>query len=230
MLYANGTGVDINMTKAIEYYKRAAELNNNDALFQLGIFYYLGTDDVKPNYVKAIEYWERAYKFGNDDARHELGNMFFYGYEGVEKDITRANIYLEKAIPPQIQTQQPLRQQPRAQQPLRQQPQAQQPQAQQPQIQVHQQQQNVPDVFPKDNFENFALKMRCLICRNNAVNMVINECGHLICSTCFNSLIPKRCPKCNTEPITVRRILYGGYKQKYLKYKNKYLELKNKIL
>ena len=70
--------------------------------------------------------------------------------------------------------------------------------------------------------------MRCSICKDNAVNMLINECGHFICSTCFNSLpIPKRCPICRTGSITVHRIIYGGYKQKYLKYKNKYLKLKN---
>ena len=57
--------------------------------------------------------------------------------------------------------------------------------------------------------------------------MVINECGHLICFECVNNPnFNNACPICRTNPISVKRIVYGGYKQKYLKYKNKYLKLK----
>jgi len=84
-----------------------------------------------------------------------------------------------------------------------------------------------PESFPEDNFNVFAERLRCHVCTHNAVNMVINECGHLICFTCFNNpLFNNSCPICRANPITVKRIVYGGYKQKYLKYKNKYLKLK----
>ena len=76
--------------------------------------------------------------------------------------------------------------------------------------------------------EEFVDRLKCPICWANAVNMVINPCGHPICSSCYDDLKePKECPKCRGNAEQAINLFYGGYKQKYLKYKNKYLKLKN---
>ena len=68
----------------------------------------------------------------------------------------------------------------------------------------------------------------------HSVNMRLDPCGHLLCSTCFNILITRPisqqiCPKCRTPIVKSDRIFYGGdYKNKYLKYKAKYISIKKR--
>jgi hypothetical protein len=81
--------------------------------------------------------------------------------------------------------------------------------------------------FPETDFKSFAKRFECQICFERAVNTRLDPCGHLLCLNCYNSLVPKICPLCRHNINDKSRILYGGYKEKYLKYKHKYLELKN---
>jgi hypothetical protein len=85
-----------------------------------------------------------------------------------------------------------------------------------------------PEDFPLDK-EEFSERLRCIICYEKTVNIVLNPCGHLLCSSCYDNRLvePKICPICTTNITSAINIFYGGYKQKYLKYKNKYLKLKN---
>lgn len=53
--YYYGRGVKKNLTKAIEYYKRAA--NNDDSLEKFGEIYYYGKG-VDVDYKKSFEYYE----------------------------------------------------------------------------------------------------------------------------------------------------------------------------
>jgi len=49
--------------------------------------------------------------------------------------------------------------------------------------------------------------IKCKICLEKNVNIVINPCGHTICEECFNKIIlPKRCPTCRTENITSMKL------------------------
>ncbi len=97
------------------------------------------------------------------------------------------------------------------------------------QQQLQAQRQSVLQVLPEDNLQEFVNGLRCPQCMKNAVNMALNPCGHLICSSCYDNRLvePKICPKCSTNITSTTNMFYGGYKQKYLKYKNKYLKLKN---
>ena len=74
-----------------------------------------------------------------------------------------------------------------------------------------------PDPFP-DTTDATALRLRCAACMSNIVNTRF-QCGHLLCSTCYNSLPnPKVCHLCR-EPIqNTSRIQLGGYYNKYQKY------------
>ena len=74
-----------------------------------------------------------------------------------------------------------------------------------------------PDPFP-DTTDATALRLRCAACMSNIVNTRF-QCGHLLCSTCYNSLAnPKVCHLCR-EPIqNTSRIQLGGYYNKYQKY------------
>jgi ankyrin repeat protein len=66
-----------------------------------------------------------------------------------------------------------------------------------------------PDPFP-DTTDVTALRLRCAVCMSNIVNTRF-QCGHLLCSTCYNSLPnPKLCHLCR-EPIqNTSRIQLGG--------------------
>jgi len=77
-----------------------------------------------------------------------------------------------------------------------------------------------PDPFP-DTTDATALRLRCSACMSNIVNTRF-QCGHLLCSTCYNLLPnPKLCPLCR-EPIqNTSRIQLGGYYNKYKKYLKK---------
>ena len=183
--------------RARDYYEIAARNGNHEALIHLGWLYQNGLG-VEQNYETARRYYERAAALDNELALINLGNLYQNGL-GVEQNHEMARGYYDRADMVGNPHRPPPVEQPP---PL--------------------------ELFPEDELKDFVERFRCLVCKVNAVNMVINECNHLICNSCYDNLqIPKRCPNCERTPITVHRIFYGGYKQKYLKYKNKYLKLKN---
>lgn len=94
-LYYDGICVEQNYQKAIEYYKKAAELGSVDALKELGVMYGEGIG-VEQDYKKAFEYYEQAAKRGNAVALNNLGYMYQHG-EGVEQDFEKAKKLYEKA-------------------------------------------------------------------------------------------------------------------------------------
>ena len=90
-----------------------------------------------------------------------------------------------------------------------------------------------PEIFPETNYQSFAERFRCSVCFDNAVNLRLDPCGHLLCSSCYSKLRNepiKKCPICRENINNTNYIFYGGcdYKKKYLKYKLKYLNLKSK--
>ena len=56
---------------AMEYYNKAAEQGNQDALFYLGCCFAKGRG-VKQSYQKAIEYYQKAAQNGNSEAKTKL--------------------------------------------------------------------------------------------------------------------------------------------------------------
>jgi len=69
-----GHEVPKNMSKAVEFYHRAAERGNPDALYSLGGCYYMGNGAEKDT-VKAKEYLRRAVKAGHEKAAVMYGKI-----------------------------------------------------------------------------------------------------------------------------------------------------------
>ena len=60
--------------KALECYKKAADLNNSSAQFIVGSFYERG-EDVEQNYELAVHYFEAAAAAGHPKAQNNLGTL-----------------------------------------------------------------------------------------------------------------------------------------------------------
>ena len=69
--YYNGQGVTQDYKKAFEFYQRAADNGDADAMFNVGNCYYFGRG-VTQDYNKAIEFYQRAADKGHVGAMKQL--------------------------------------------------------------------------------------------------------------------------------------------------------------
>lgn len=87
---------DPDIDKAVEWYKKAAEMEYPDSEFALA-----GIMMVKEykyyNAAKAVKYLVKAADAKNPDAMHQAGLMYAYGSHGIKRDPERAKKYLEGA-------------------------------------------------------------------------------------------------------------------------------------
>jgi serine/threonine-protein kinase len=92
--------------KALNYYKKAAELGNEEACLHVGADYKDGIL-AKQDYAKALEYYTKAAEKGNPIAYINIGTIYLlsycnYTYDGkdlgVEKDIKKAIHNIESAL------------------------------------------------------------------------------------------------------------------------------------
>lgn len=95
-MYKNGYAIDINYTKALEWYKKAAHLGSSDAQNALGDMYYFG-QGIEKNYSIAFDFFKKSAKQENAYALYSLGYMYEYGL-GVKQDYTIALEYYKKAM------------------------------------------------------------------------------------------------------------------------------------
>lgn len=92
-IYLNGSS---NQQDALVWYKKAANLGDRDALYQLGLLSETGVA-TKLDYADAMHYYEQASSKGNLSAKLALARMYQYGL-GVTKDPQKArDIYQELA-------------------------------------------------------------------------------------------------------------------------------------
>ncbi|KAM4697298.1 protein sel-1 homolog 3-like [Discoglossus pictus] len=91
-----GQGVQKNVSKAIEFLKKAADMDFVPAINSLGWYY----EHYKQDYQKAVEFWERADRLGNPEAPYNLGIMHSSGlYPGKPKNHSAAyRHYLRSAF------------------------------------------------------------------------------------------------------------------------------------
>ena len=61
-MYQHGKGVEQNYNKARELYKKAVDLGNSTAMYNLGHMYHYG-EGVEQNYNKACELYKKAAEF-----------------------------------------------------------------------------------------------------------------------------------------------------------------------
>ena len=94
-LYENGEGVPKDMAKAIELYRKAADLGNTEAMVSLGFAIYHG-NGIPKDYAKAAELWQKAADMGHTGAMNNLANCYLKGL-GVPTDYTKEIEWRKKA-------------------------------------------------------------------------------------------------------------------------------------
>ncbi|XP_044133916.1 protein sel-1 homolog 3-like [Bufo gargarizans] len=70
-----GQGVKQNIPKALEFLKKAADMDFVPAMNSLGWYY----EQFENDYKKAVEFWEKADELGNPEAPFNLGILNYYG-------------------------------------------------------------------------------------------------------------------------------------------------------
>jgi len=94
-LYQRGRGVNRNINKAAEWFKKAAATGHAGAQARLGILYFEGRG-VKQNYQKALKLLNAAAKKNVSSAYYQLANMFELG-TGVRQDLHQSIYWYKKA-------------------------------------------------------------------------------------------------------------------------------------
>lgn len=96
VMYQYGIGVEKNAQQALKFYQLAADQQDLQAEYNLGLLYLLGTD-MQPDYTKATDWLTDAAFKGNDYAQYALARIYDYGYRDVaNQEVIPAN--LEKAM------------------------------------------------------------------------------------------------------------------------------------
>lgn len=94
--YANGTfGVAQNIAEAVKWYRRAAEQNQAEAQYNLGICYSKG-EGVVEDQMEALKWYRKAAEQNCAEAQHGLGVCYANG-DGVTKDAAEAAKWYRKA-------------------------------------------------------------------------------------------------------------------------------------
>ena len=78
VMYADGEGVAQDESKAVEWYRKAAEQGHTDAQFNLGKVYFHG-DGVAQDRAKAVEWYAKAAEQGHAEAQYTLGWIYEEG-------------------------------------------------------------------------------------------------------------------------------------------------------
>jgi TPR repeat protein len=93
-----GTGVITrNKKKALKYYKKAAELKNVPAEYNIGIHLFFG-NGTKQRIEDGLYWLNKAANDGSASAQYSLGNIYREGLEGITIDLEIAESWYLKAI------------------------------------------------------------------------------------------------------------------------------------
>lgn len=98
-LYLHGNtnlGVSISPRLAVDYFKKAAEQNDGEALLQLGLCYKEGIGGLPKDFKKAFEYTKQSADAGCEQGMYETG-MDYLQEIGTDKDFTEAFRYISAA-------------------------------------------------------------------------------------------------------------------------------------
>ena len=97
VFYEEGRGgLDRDIVKALEWYKKAALQKNPDGLFRVGMALKNGDGNEPVNYEKMIRYFTEAAQRGQAEAQYQLGYCYENGI-GVPLSITQARHWYGKA-------------------------------------------------------------------------------------------------------------------------------------
>ena len=76
--------------------KKRVEMDDAEAIFNIGCYYYNGERGFPQDWDKALELWHRAAELGCASANNNIGCAYDYG-NGVERDIEKGKHYYELA-------------------------------------------------------------------------------------------------------------------------------------
>ena len=93
-MYYYGVVVEKNIANAVEWWEKAADAGNDQALCYLALLYNEGKR-VPQDYNKSFEYWERAAQRGVEQSYLFLGDMYRMG-QGVKRNYKEAFKWFEK--------------------------------------------------------------------------------------------------------------------------------------
>lgn len=88
VMYNYGYSYDVNLEKALSYYKKAAVLGNPDAQFNIGQMYFEG-EGIAKNFEEAFKWYSLSADQNYPLAKLQLATLYFKGY-GVKVDINNA--------------------------------------------------------------------------------------------------------------------------------------------
>ena len=74
-LYLEGSGVEQDMAKAVEWYEKSAAHGYATAMLALGDIYCDGDGNVEQNLTKAKEWYEKAKDAGSEEAEQRLADL-----------------------------------------------------------------------------------------------------------------------------------------------------------
>lgn len=96
--YTGTNGFPLNYNKALDYFKKAAELGNADAMNYLGVMYQYGQNVIK-NTTTAADWYYKAIQADNENAyaAHNLGGLYYNG-DGVPKDMVKAFQFYKASV------------------------------------------------------------------------------------------------------------------------------------
>jgi len=83
-LYANGNGLKVDVSQAVEWWTQAASQGHTDAQFALGMTYTAG-EGIQADPVKALEWYLQAARGGHQDAREIIRRMLLEGADEVQQ-------------------------------------------------------------------------------------------------------------------------------------------------
>ncbi|OUS36860.1 hypothetical protein A9R00_11340 [Oleispira antarctica] len=89
-------GVDKNYKIAFKWFKKAADLGDSDAQFNLGVIYTSGKG-VQQDYKEALYWYKKSADQGHVDAQFNLGIKYEFGEEGFQKNMKQAIYWYQKA-------------------------------------------------------------------------------------------------------------------------------------
>lgn len=95
-MYKKGLGTDIDMDRAIDYFKLSAEMNNKNGLYEYGKALLLG-EYIAQDKQKAVELLEKAIKLENINAKRFFALEYLSG-EHHEQDIEKGLVMLTECV------------------------------------------------------------------------------------------------------------------------------------
>ncbi len=97
-MFQRGLGTDIDVSKAVNFYRQAAEYRNGWAEYQLGRLYLFGADGITPDREQAVEWVTRSVEDGNEYAEQLLQHMEDYQNQMLTDTVFRLFLNVGKII------------------------------------------------------------------------------------------------------------------------------------